>query len=84
MIPHPGREIVPKAEFKGPKVVPLNNQANLRHIMKRFVKEASRPGVKAITFVIERRDGVHIESSHPHDIDTATILIKSGNVMRTL
>lgn len=69
-------------EYKGPKIVPFDSRAILRLMGKRYVKQVSKPGVKAITFVIEREDSVVIQSSHRDDSETANILEKAASAMR--
>lgn len=81
-IPHPGRQLQAKAEFKGPKIVRFDNRAMMRFYAKKFCKEISKPGVRAISFIVEREDGVNIQSTHPYDSDLSEAFLKAAHSVR--
>lgn len=74
------------SEAPGPKLVQFNQQALIRREAKRFYKQISRPGVRAISYVIEREEGgdrhYNINSSHADDSAAAEAFAKAAAAMR--
>lgn len=66
----------------GLKVVELNRDALIRQYAKKFYKEISKRGVRAISWVIERDEAVNIQSSHALDSDAAEAFAKAAHTMR--
>jgi hypothetical protein len=70
------------AEYRGLKVVELDRKAIVRQYAKKFCKEISKPGVRSISWVIERTNGCNIQSSHRDDSDAAETFAKAAHAMR--
>lgn len=64
----------------GPKLVVLDQKAIIRRYAKEFVKQISKPGIRSITFIIEREDGVNCQSSKT-DPETREVLRKALHVL---
>jgi len=69
-------------KYHGLKVVALDRKAIVRRVAKRFCKEMSKPGVRAISFIVEREDGTHIQSSHADDSTLSEIFLKAAHTVR--
>jgi hypothetical protein len=74
-------KIMAKSEFRGPVLVELDRKALMRMYAKKFYKEISKPGLRAITFVIECEDAWNIQSSHADDCEAASALRKASSIM---
>jgi len=70
------------AEYRGPKLVELDRKAIVRRFAKKFCKEMSKPGVRAISFIVERENGTNIQSSHADDSELSEILLKAAHSVR--
>lgn len=69
-------------EYRGPKLIKFNSDALMKLYAKRFYKEIAKPGVRAISFIVEREDGVNVQSSHRIDIDAAEIFARASHTLR--
>jgi hypothetical protein len=73
---------VPSPEYRGPKLVEFDRKARMRLYAKKFYKEISKPGVRSITFIVEREDGVNIQSTHAWDSDLSETFLKAAHSVR--
>lgn len=69
------------AQYRGPKIVEFDRKVVVRRYAKKFYKEISKPGVRAISFVIEREDAWNIQTSHRDDIDAVNVFLKAAHIM---
>lgn len=65
-----------------PKLVEFNRDRLLRFYSKKFVKEMSKKNVRNITFIIEREDGINIQTSHIDEWKIVEILEKTAHTMK--
>lgn len=68
-------------KYRGPKVVEFDRRAVVRRYAKRFYKEISKPGLRAVSFVIERDADWNIQSSHADDSRAAESFRKAAHIM---
>jgi hypothetical protein len=69
-------------DYRGPKLVPFDRKAVVRKFAKRFYKEISNPGVRNISFIVEREDGCwNVQSSHRDDSDVVETFRKAANAL---
>lgn len=69
--------------MSGPVVVELNRKALMRMYAKRFYKEISKPGLRAVSWIIEREDAWNIQSSHSDDSTASDTFNKAATIMKT-
>lgn len=67
--------------YRGPVLVQFDRKALLRRYAKAFYKEISKPGVRDISFVIERENGWNVQSSHRDDSEIALTFRKAANAV---
>jgi hypothetical protein len=72
----------PEPKYRGPKIVELDCKALMRHYAKKFYKEISKPGIRNISFIVEREDGVNIQSSHTYDSELSETFLKAAHSVR--
>lgn len=73
---------VPSPEFRGPKLVEFDRRRLLRFYAKKFVKQICKPGVRNVTFIIEREDGINIQTSHRDEMEIISIMERTAATMR--
>jgi len=66
------------SQYRGPKLVELDRKAVMRRYAKKFYQEISKPGIRNISFVIEREGYWNIQSSHKQDSDAAETFRKAA------
>jgi hypothetical protein len=70
------------ATYRGPKLVQFDRKALMRRYAKKFYKEISKPGVRNISFIVEREDGTNIQSSHTYDSELSETFLKAAHAVR--
>ena len=72
--------------MKGLRLVVLDHKQRIRKTVKQLCKELAKPGVRNLTFVVERGDpgrGTwNIQSTHYDDVETSNVLAMASAAVR--